>query len=301
MRVLFLLIQFGGALLGRNFPIAFMRFRYFLRFHKILNLKNPKNLNEKILYLSLMTNTSQWTELADKYRVRKYIEECGYEDSLVTLYGMWEDADSINFESLPQSFVLKANHGSGDVKIIKDKSLINRQEIISYFKKIVNTPYGEIEAGKHYARIKPCIIAEELLTNDDESSKYSKSIIDYKCWCFNGVCHYVAVYYNRDRHNNTEVIIYDRNWEAHPEYYNEVTAHFRKGDEIPRPENFDKMVQMAEVLSKPFPCVRVDLYNIQGKIYFGEMTFTSSGGMMTNFTDEFLDYAGSLIDVNYKG
>lgn len=288
-----------GACLGKHYPKAWISFRYFLRFHKILNLKNPKNLNEKILYLSLMTDTSQWTGLADKYRVRKYIEKCGYKDSLVTLYGMWEDADSINFESLPQSFVLKANHGSGDVKIIKDKSLINRQEIISYFKKIVNTPYGEIEAGKHYARIKPCIIAEELLTNDDESSKYSKSIIDYKCWCFNGICHYIWCCCNRDKHG-TDVLLYDRNWIAHPKY-SIFTSHYRRGIEIPRPHNLNAMIEMAEKLAKPFPCVRIDLYNISGKIYFGEMTFTSLGGMMNFYTDDFLNNAGSLIDINYRG
>lgn len=288
-----------GSYIGKNYPKEWISFRYFLRFHKFINWSNPKNLNEKILYLSIMTDTTLWTQLADKYRVREYIENCGYKNNLVKLYGVWKNAFDIDFDKLPQSFVLKTNHGSGEIVIVRDKNKMNKEEIIKYLNKEISKPYGAIESGKHYMRIKPCIIAEELLVNDEISQKYSTSIIDYKFWCFNGKVHYVWVCCNRDKHG-TDVLLYDRDWKDYPEFIN-PTQHYRKYNVIPKPKNLLDMIIMAENLARPFPCVRVDLYNIGGKIYFGEMTFTSIGALMINYSDEFLDKAGELIDLNYKG
>lgn len=288
-----------GAWLGRHFPQQWVSFRYFIRFHKKLCWKNPQNLDEKILYLSLKTDTTMWTDLADKYKVREYVERCGYGDSLVKLYGKWDNAFDIDFDQLPSSFVLKTNHGSGEIKLIKDKSSIDKEALIAYFNKEISKPYGEIEGGRHYYRIKPCIIAEEMLVNDEISKQYSDSIIDYKVWCFNGRVHYIWVCCNRDK-TGAEVSLYDRNWNPCFEY-SIYTSHYRKGKTISSPKNLPKMIEIAEILSRPFPCVRVDLYNIGGKIYFGEMTFTSLGGLMNYFTDDFLEKAGGLIDLNYKG
>lgn len=288
-----------AAWMGRCNPKLLMSIRYFVRFHKPLHLRHPRNLNEKILHLSLMTDTTRWTELADKYRVRKYIEDCGYKDNLPELYGMWDNACDIDFDVLPKSFVMKTNHGCGDVRIVHDKALINNTELIAYFNRQLETPYGEVEAGLHYMRIKPCIIAEELLITPVQLQKYSKSLIDYKMWCFNGHCQYIWACCNRDKHG-AEVLLYDKEWVCHPEF-SIFTEHYRQGNIIPKPLNLNQMIAMAETLSKPFPCVRVDLYNIDGKIYFGEMTFTSLGGMMNYFTDEFLNKAGDMIDLNYRG
>lgn len=288
-----------AAWMGRRNPKLLMSIRYFVRFHKPLHLRHPRNLNEKILYLSLMTDTTRWTELADKYRVRKYIEDCGYKDNLPELYGMWDNACDIDFDALPKSFVMKTNHGCGDVRIVHDKARINKTELIAYFNHQLKTPYGEVEAGLHYMRIKPCIIAEELLITPVRLQKYSKSLIDYKMWCFNGHCQYILACCNRDKHG-AEVLFYDKEWICHPEF-SIFTEHYRQGNIIPKPLNLNQMIAMAETLSKPFPCVRVDLYNIDGKIYFGEMTFTSLGGMMNYFTDEFLNKAGDMIDLNYRG
>lgn len=285
--------------IGEKYPKEWITLRYFLRFHKPIHWKYPRNLNEKILYLSIFTDTSKWTELADKFSVRKYVTDCGYKDSLVELYGVWKNANDIDFNQLPKQFVMKTNHGSGEIKVIKNKSLIDKKQIIDYFNKAVATPYGAIEAGMHYLRIKPCIIAEQLLVNDIDSQKYSSSIIDYKCWCFNGKVYYIWVCCNRDSHG-TDVLLYDRDWNVHIEY-SIFTKHYRRGEVIPRPANLSEMINIAEDLAHPFPCVRVDLYNIGRKIYFGEMTFTSLGGLMNFFTDEFLRKAGDLIDLNYKG
>lgn len=299
MNILKNILRLLGAWMGRYYPKKWISFRYFLRFRKRINWRNPKTLNEKILYLSLMTDTTRWSDLTNKHRVREYVEDCGFKDNLVELYGVWNNALEIDFENLPQMFVLKTNHGSGEIKIVFDKESIDKKEIRSYFNEAIAKPYGEIEAGRHYSRIRPCIIAEQLLINDLLSKEYSKSVIDYKMWCFNGKVYYTWVCCNRNVHG-AEVLLYDRDWQAHPEY-SVFTRHYQRGNVISKPENYDLMIKMAEALARPFPCVRVDLYNIGGKIYFGEMTFTSLGGMMNYFTSDFLDKAGSLIDLKYKG
>ena len=297
-RLLFPIIWMTKVL-GRYCPALLVRMRYFARFHKCLDLKDPKTLNEKILYMSLKTDTLLWTRLADKYRVRGYVEELGLKDILVPIYGCWKTAAQIDFQQLPNRFVLKTVQGSGDVILIDDKSKINEREIRKSMDVAVKTKYGELEGGKHYMRIQPAIIAEALLDNDIESQQYSTSIVDYKIWCFNGKPYYIWACYNRDI-LGADVMTYDLDWRPHPEF-SIFNKHYRQGAILPMPKNFQRMLEIAEKLAKPFPVVRVDLYNLDGKIYFGEMTFTSLGGLMNFYTDEFQLLAGDLIDVNYKG
>lgn len=285
---------------SKHDPELVIRARYFVRFHKPINLKNPQNLNEKILYLSLKTDTSKWSELADKYAVRKYVEDCGLKDTLVGFYGYWEKAEDIDFDKLPNSFILKAVQGSGDPIIVKNKSTYDIEDARKYMSKVYKQPYGGLEAGSHYLRIRPGIIAEEFLNNDEVSKKFSKSLIDYKIWCINGKAEYIWTCCNRTPPHGIEVLTYDRDWNAHPEY-SVFDNIYRKGSPMPAPKNLDYMLEVAEKLAKPFPVVRVDLYNLDGKIYFGEMTFTSLGGLMNFYTPEFLLKVGQMIDLNYKG
>ena len=282
--------------LGEHHPKTLAKIRYFARFHKHLHLNNPKNLNEKMLFLSLRTDTTLWTRCADKYEVRGYIEEKGLKNILIPLIGVWNKVEDIDFNQLPNEFVLKATHGSGDILVVTDKSKINIPEIVETFKKDLSHRYGALESGHHYMRIIPRMIAEELIKNDSETSRGSFSLIDYKLWCFNGKCHYIWACANRDEHS-TEVMTYDREWNAHPEY-SIFEDGYRHGEILPKPKNLDGMIKVAEKLSEEFPCVRVDLYNVNGKIYFGELTFTSYGGMMDFHTEEFLNLAGGLVDLS---
>lgn len=286
------------ALIGRRNPELLVRIRYYLRFHKRINLDNPQTLNEKILYLSLRTDTSRWTRLSDKYEVRNYVHECGLDDILNRLYGVWNSADDIDFSLLPDRFIIKTTHGSGDNYIVRN---VNEADIEDIRKKIgegLNHTYGLAEGGLHYSRIRPRVIAEELLENDTLSAKYSTSLIDYKIWCFNGEPHYIWTCTNRDRHG-TRVMTYDTNWNAHPEY-SVYTSHYMEDNPIPQPENLKMMLDVARKLSAPFPVVRVDLYDIAGRIVFGEMTFTSLGGLMNFYTDEFLEMTGRMINLGIQ-
>lgn len=299
LRIIYTPLVWCTKFVGRHFPETLVRIRYFARFKRRLNLNNPQTLNEKILYMSLRTDTTSWTRLADKYNVRGYVEECGLSDILVPLLGYWESAEQINFDKLPNQFVLKSTHGCGDIFVVKDKSKINIDEVRKRMSAAVSEIYGELEGGKHYMRIKPAIIAEGLLVNDELSAKFSSSLIDYKFWCFNGKVKYVMTCTNRDN-NAVDLQLYDECWNPQVSMMS-TSAHYREGAIIPKPSNFEEMLQIAEKLAKPFPVVRVDLYKLENKIYFGEMTFTSLGGMMDYYTDEFQNLAGNLIDINYKG
>ena len=279
--------------IGRHNPELLVRIRYFVRFHKCLNLKAPQTLNEKILYLSLRTDTEEWTRLADKHKVRQFVEERGLGNILVRSYGVWDNAQDIDFEKLPQSFVLKSTNGSGDVILVKNKSILNIPKIRKALSKMLHTSYGDLEGGIHYMRMERKIVAEELLYNDSISGKYSKSLIDYKIWCFNGKAYYVWTCCNRNK-SGTDVMTYDTGWNPHPEYCI-FTSHYRKGTVIPKPENLEELLLTAERLAEGFPVVRVDLYDVGNKIYFGEMTFTSLGGLMDFYSSEFQQICGQKI------
>ncbi len=274
--------------------------RYLERMKTFPHLNHPQTLNEKILWLALNTDTSQWSRLADKYSVREYVKECGLEDILVTLYGVWDQAKDIDFNVLPNSFVLKTTHGSADVIVVKDKQNTDleaaRQKMQNKLDEHLITSGAEL----HYLRIPRKIIAEEMLFNDPISSKYSSTMIDYKIWCFNGRAQYIMVCMNRDVHgkDSVELLLYDNQWNPLPQY-DVYSAEFPIASPIPKPQDFEKMLEVAEKLAKPFPVVRVDVYNLAGKIYFGEMTFTSYGGIMNYYTDEFQQLAGNMIDLNY--
>lgn len=279
-------------------PKTMIQIRHLLRMKRFANLRNPKDLNEKILWLTVNTDTTVWSRLADKYEVRKYVQECGLEEILVKQYGLWNNMNEVDFNQLPYSFVLKPTHGSGDVVVVKNKAEADLEGIRKKIQEELDEHICTSAAELHYTRIPHRVIAEELLVNDPVSQKYSSTLIDYKIWVFNGKAHYVWVCMNRFVKNKdgAEVMTYDRDWNAHPEYCR-VTPDFSLADSMPKPAGYEYMLEVAEKLSEPFPVVRCDLYNLNGKIYFGEMTFTSYGGIMDFYSDEFLKKAGNEIDL----
>lgn len=273
-------------------PVVIAKLRFMYECHKWPNFENPKDYNEKMNYLKFYTDTTRWTELADKYAVRKYIEELGLGEHLIKLYGRWEHVEDINWDTLPKQFVMKGNGGSGDVVICRNKENLDKEKTSAYFKKILNTPFGITSAEPHYADIKPCIIAEELLDTSTQPCE-SSSMIDYKIYCFDGKPAYTWCCYNRNKYH-ANVGTYDMDWQYHPEY-SIFTSHYLESDKlVPKPACFDKMMEIAGKISKGFPTVRVDLYEVNGKVYFGEMTFAASAGFINFHTQEFLDILGNL-------
>ena len=257
---------------------------------KVIDWANPKSLNEKINWLKFNSDTSQWSVLADKYCVRQYVENKIGAQYLVPLLGVWDNVNDIEFSKLPNSFVLKSNNGAGTVMIIKDKDLIDEDEVRKTLRKWLKLKFGLMQAEPHYRRIKPLIIAESVLK---ESNPITSSLIDYKIWCFNGKIFGTWVCYNR-KGMSADTEWHDLDWRFRPEW-SVFTDHYRNGKGvIPKPESYNEMLQVASKLSTGFPQVRIDLYNIDGKIYFGEMTFTSAGGHNNFYSDEALNIMGDL-------
>lgn len=259
-------------------------------FHKNVNWENPRNLIEKYYWLLYNTDTSLWTKCADKYKVREFIEEKGCAETLVELYGAWDNVDKIDFDALPSQFVFKSNNGCGTVMIVRDKSTLDWEKTKKTLKRWLKFPFGYAGGQKHYFSIRPCIIAEELLRENSDGVK-TTSLIDYKIWCLNGEPESVLVAY--DRHGmHAAKALYDLDWNnISSKAFNVSSAE----QDVPKPKNFNKMLEYARILSSGFPEVRVDFYNINGNIYFGEMTFTSGYG---TFTEEYYNYLGSKIDLD---
>lgn len=273
-------------------------YQFRTRLGKRINWEDPKDLNEKIQWLKFNSDTTEWSRLSDKYRVREYIRECGLEHILVDFYGQWEDANMIDWEKLPNQFVMKVNNGSGDVLVCKDKSQLDKKTTSEKYNSLLKLKFWELFAEPHYSRIKPCIIAEQLLDCNKQAIP-STTLIDYKVWCFSGKPEFIWACYNRT-YEKVEVGCYDLDWNYHPEQ-SAFTNHYAKASkQLPRPKNLDKMIEYAAILSKDFPEVRVDFYEVDNKVYFGELTFTAKGGYIDFYTPEFLKILGDKVILPQK-
>lgn len=229
-----------------------------------LNLKNPQSFNEKIQWLKLYNRKPEYTKMVDKYSVREYIKNTIGEEYLIPLIGVWDNADDIDFDSLPNQFVLKCTHDSGGIVICNDKSNLNVNEAKETMNKYLHRNFYSLHREWPYKNIKPRIIAEKLMV--DESGYELK---DYKFFAFDGQIKALFVATGRNSADETCFTYFDRDFNRIPL----TNGHPNSSKQIVKPANFEKMITVAEKLSEGIPHVRVDLYNINGKIYFGEMTF----------------------------
>ena len=269
--------------------------KYRKTFGHEINWGNPQDLNEKIQWLQVYSDTSEWSRLTDKYLCREFIREKGYEHLLVDLLGVYHSAEEIDYDAMPEKFVLKCNHDSGSTQIIDKSKGFDKEAINRNLNSHLKVKFGYLGCEPHYNTIKPLIIAEEFL--EDNQTTFSSSAVDYKVFCFNGKPHIIWAAYNRTK-QSVETDSYDLNWNFLPDYYGE-NNHYLKGKGIvPRPKCLDEMIKVASDLSTGFPQVRVDFYEINGRLYFGEMTFTSNCGRMPFFSQKALDKMGKLIDLS---
>ena len=275
---------FREKFIHSHFPYFWAKHIYKIELGRKLDLSHPKDINEKILWLEFFTDTRQWALLSDKYAVREYVRQRVGDDVLVPLLGKWDNVEDIDFAQLPNKFVLKPNNGSYNVIIVEDKQHADIKNICEQLKHSINTKFGLDNAEPHYLRIKPCIIAEQMLDNP-------KELVDYKIWCFNGKPYsfFVCVGRNPITHH-ANFLIYNLDWEKQILCLSE---EFRSNKECPKPENLKGLISVASKLSAGLPQCRVDLYCVNGHIYFGEMTMTSNYGMMPYFTQDTLEDMGN--------
>ena len=259
-----------------------VRYRYVTG--KKLNLKAPRDFNEKILYLMLNEFGRKESNCADKYLVRNYVKEKGLENILPELYGKYDSVDEIDFKSIPNEYVLKTNHGCGCTIIKTENINIDLNLAQRNLRKSMKENYAKETLEYQYEKIKPCILCLQYIKENEKLMP-----TDYKIFCFNGKAYFLLVCGDRD--SNVRTVYYDLNWHKINCTKKKQTGEFEK------PKNFAQMIKVAEKLSEDFKFVRVDLYNINGRIYFGELTFTPRGGINVTIKQEYLDKWGSYIKI----
>ena len=257
-----------------------IKLQYYVKLKRKLNLGNPQRYTEKIQWYKLNYRNSDMPICVDKYRVREYIHRKGLDDILVNLYASYNKAEDIVIEELPNKFILKTTNGSGTNIICKDKSKLDekamKKQVAAFLKQ------SSASAGREwaYSCVKPKIIVEQLL---EDSATSDGSVNDYKFLCFNGKPEYIVL--DVDRFTNHKRNIYDIQWnDLH------VASDCPCADGIyAPPENLSEMLHIAEQLCEGFPAVRVDLYSVGKKVYFGELTFFPWSGYV-QYTPDSFDY-----------
>ena len=266
----------------------YLKIVYFKHFRRFINFNNPKTFNEKIQWLKLNYRNEEYTKLVDKYRVKQYITKLIGEEYVIPTLGVWNNVDDIDFKSLPEKFVLKCNNDSGGIVICKNKKDFDEAKAKSFLKeRLKNNGYWY---GREwpYKNVKPCIIAEKYMEDS-----ISKDIKDYKFFCFNGSMEFFDI--DIDRFIEHRANYYDRNGNFLPFGKTYCPPDYTKKIEMPK--NLDKMIELAETISHNTVLSRIDFYEIDGQVYFGEITFYPGSGF-SPFTDEKWDYKlGDMIDL----
>lgn len=257
-----------------------LKIQYKIKLGRKLDLNNPKRFSEKTQWYKLNYRDPLMTKCADKYLVREYITEKGFSEILVDLYGVYKNPEHINIDQLPEKFIIKTTNGSGTNYICKSKKDFDIKQVRNQLSKWMTRNIYSASREWAYKNITPRIIVEELI--EDFSNEFD-GINDYKIFCFNGKVEYIVV--DVDRSVGHKRNIYTKDWDL----INTSTDYPQINKEIIKPEGLDKMIEIAEILSEEFPHVRVDLYWVNNRIYFGELTFYPWTGYIYFSKDEF-DY-----------
>lgn len=258
--------------------------------HKKLDINNPVTFNEKIQWLKINDRNPQYTMMVDKYEAKNYVSSIIGQEYIIPTLGVWDRVEDINFDSLPEQFVLKCNHNSGKgMYICTNKDGINKPKVCHELKKGLKQNYYLHGREWPYKNVKRKIIAEKYLI--DESGEELK---DYKFMCFNGVVDSVMVCLDR-KSKNPKYYFFDKDWNL--KRYNKLGKNAPIGFSLPKPPKIEEMFKIAEKLSEEIKFLRVDLYNINGKIYFGELTFYPDSGFDPNLLEETDLHFGSLLKI----
>ena len=272
----------------------FVKWKYYLNFRKKLNLNNPKTFNEKLQWLKLYDRHEEYTQMVDKFEAKKYVASIIGDEFIIPTLGVYDSFDEINFDELPNQFVMKCTHNSGGIIICRDKTLLDiahaRKQITKWLKK--NPYWGNREFP--YKNVRPRVIIEKYMEQEN-----GESLRDYKVLCFHGKAKLIELHRFRYTENQTQDF-YDVNWNK--------TSISQGGGFIdkssilfPRPKNLEKMLKLSELLTKDMIHCRVDWYNIEGILYFGELTFFDGSGL-DPFDDEKDDLLlGSWIKIERGG
>ena len=258
----------------------YIQLMYYYHFHRFANLRHPKTFNEKLQWLKLNDRNPKYITMVDKYAVKEFVAGIIGEEFIIPTLGVWNNPDDIDFDLLPNKFVLKWNHDSGSVVICRDKETFDKEAAIKKLR------HGQHFNGFWYGRewpykgVEPCIIAEKLLevnceTRDDKINNKRPDLVDYKLMCFNGKVKCCFTCTGRFSSEGLRVTFYDDNWEIMPF----TRSHPREKEPCQRPSSYKKMAWAAEQLSKNIPFARIDFYEVDGQPFFGEITLYPGSGL----------------------
>jgi len=268
--------------------LNFLRVVYFLRTRKFLNVKNPVTFNEKLQWLKLYNRNPILSKLADKYKVRDFVAKKVGSDILIPLIGVYDSFDDIDFDKLPDKFILKCNHASGWNFVCEDKGRLDYKKMKKLFDFWLKTNYYYHGRSWEYKNIKPKIVCEKFLSQEG-----TFGLDDYKFHCFNGRPVYIQYIKNRLK-GRTKETYYNTKWKFQP--FNMTNC--RNTKLVDRPKNLKKMLDISKKLSKGLPYARIDLYNLDGRIYFGEVTLCPANGMDNFDPPKYEKIFGDMIDIN---
>lgn len=270
----------------------YLRLKFKASMGKSLDLDNPRTYNEKLQWLKLYDRRPEYTQMVDKYEAKKYVAERIGEEYIIPTMGVWESVEEIDFDSLPNQFVLKCTHDSGGLVICRDKAQLNIKDTKKKLNKALKNNFYFLGREWPYKNVQPKILAETYM--EDASTG---ELRDYKFFCFDGVAK--ALFIATDRQKASEEVKFD--------FYNMNFEHldFRQGHpnssiEIKKPETFNQMRKLAEELSKGIPQLRVDFYEVNGKLYFGELTFFHHNGFTPFDPEEWDTTFGSWIQLPHQ-
>lgn len=275
-------------------PKLNIKFFYWFYFRKRLDLNTPKTLDEKIQWMKLYyhKNNPLVKQCADKLQVREYIKDCGLDHILVPLIAKYNTADDINWDLLPEKFVLKWNFGCGGNYVCFDKSKTDIKKVTSDLNTFRKIKFHKLTAESQYD-VPKVLLCEQFIDTEDGLAP-----TDYKVYCFNGIPKYVLCCYGRTETSRPKFYFFDRDWNF--QRLNKMGKAAPEGFTMPKPDGMDELFRCAEILSKPFPFVRADFYLEHGKVYFGELTFTPAGGFDTGRLPETNLFFGNMVQLPNK-
>lgn len=254
-----------------------------------LNLKNPQTFNEKIQWLKLNDRKTEYTRMVDKYEAKKLVGNKIGNEYIIKNIGIWNSFDEIDFSKLPDKFVLKCTHDSGGLVICRNKELLDKEKVKNKLEKSLMKNYYKMGREWPYKNVKPRIIAEEYMED-----KKQKTLRDYKFYCFSGCPKYLYISEGLEDHSTAKISFYDLEFNDAPFKRNDYKTFDVRPE---KPKNYEKMIELSRVLSNGFSFLRVDFYEINDKIYFGELTFSPCSGFMPFNPKEYDKVLGSYIDL----
>ena len=265
----------------------YLKICFYLEMGRRLDLKSPKTMNEKLQWLKLYNRKPEYTTMVDKILVKEYVANLIGEEYIVPLLGVWNSPNEIDFDSLPDKFVLKTNHSGGNtgVVIVKDKAKINRSEVIKLLCTSLKSDIYKRYREWPYKNVQKKVFAEAYLGDD---------LADYKFSCFDGYVDSVMICIDRQV-GEPKFYFFDSNWTL--KRYNKRGLAAPSDFTLPKPDGLETMFDLASKLSRNIPYSRIDFYNINGKIYFGEITFFPASGFDANLLIETDLHFGNLINL----